>query len=169
MNILDWGVLALFVLSILLGYLRGGIKEVLGLGGWLGGLVLAFLGAPLLAPFLTEWILPATLRWVAAYIIIFIAVRLVAWGLGKVLAELVLATKLGIFDKLLGLVFGGVRAVVLSLFITVLCIAVMIPRTSVWQASSSGAHLVRIVATLVPFFPAAYQSYINKQISYIDK
>ena len=35
MNILDWGLLALFAGSTLLGALRGGSKEVIGLAaGW---------------------------------------------------------------------------------------------------------------------------------------
>ena len=162
MNVLDWSLLALFAGSILLGILRGGSKEVLGLGGWLGGLVLAFLGAPLLAPFLSGWILPATLRWLAAFIVIFIAVRLVAWGLGKVLSELIAAAKLGVFDKLIGFIFGTFRAAVIALIVTFLAMTTALPSTALWQMSASGTPLIQIVSALIPLLPPDIQRWVQK-------
>ena len=108
MNSLDWGVLALLLASMLLGFLRGGVREVLGLGGLIGGLVFAFLGAPLLAPVLVDVIASPNLRWAAGFGIIFIAIRIVAWGLGKLLTEVLRASKLGGFDKILGLLFSSI-------------------------------------------------------------
>ena len=136
---------------------------MLGLGGWLGGLVLAFLGAPLLAPLLIDWIAPPTMRWLAAFVIIFIAVRLVAWGLGKLLAELVQVSSLGVFDKVVGLLFGLFRASALAIIITFLCMSTRITSTPLWQNALSSAHLTQIVSNLLPFLPADIQAWTHKR------
>jgi membrane protein required for colicin V production len=162
MNILDWCVLAFLAASVLLGVLRGGVKEVLGLGGWIGGLVFAFLGAPLIAPLLQDIIAAANLRWIAAYILIFIAIRVLAWGLGKLLSEIIAAAKLGAFDKLLGALFGIFRALVVTLFVAFLCMMTRMPGTPLWQSSTSAPIIQNLVIALTPFLPADAQRWITK-------
>ncbi len=162
MNILDWCVLGFFAASVLLGLLRGGAKEVLGLGGWIGGLVFAFLGAPLAAPLLQDLIAPANPRWIAAFVLILIAVRVLAWALGKLLAEIIAAAKLGALDKLIGAVFGVFRAVVITLFIAFLCMMTRMPSTPLWQSSTSAPIIQNLVIALTPFLPADAQRWISK-------
>jgi membrane protein required for colicin V production len=161
MNILDWCVLAFLAGSVLLGVLRGGAKEVLGLGGWIGGLVFAFLGAPLIAPLLQDIIAAANPRWIAAFILIFITVRLLAWGLGKLLAEIIAAAKLGALDKLIGAVFGVFRAAVITLFVAFLCMLTRMPHTPLWQSSTSAPIIQNLVIALTPFLPADAQRWIK--------
>ena len=162
MNILDWCVLAFLVASVLLGVLRGGVKEVLGLGGWIGGMVFAFLGAPLIAPLLQDIIAAANLRWIAAYILIFIAIRVLAWGLGKLLSEIIAAAKLGAFDKFLGALFGVFRAVIVTLFVAFLCMMTRMPSTPLWQSSTSAPILQNLVIAFTPFLPTDAQRWIQK-------
>ncbi len=161
MNILDWCVLAFLAASVLLGVLRGGVKEVLGLGGWIGGLVFAFLGAPLIAPLLQDVIASSNLRWTAAFILIFIAIRLLAWGLGKLLAEIIAAAKLGAIDKLIGAVFGVFRAVAITLFIAFLCMMTRMPSTPLWQSSTAAPIVQNLVIALTPFLPTDAQRWIK--------
>ncbi len=162
MNILDWCVLGFLAASVLLGILRGGTKEVLGLGGWIGGLVFAFLGAPLVSPLLQDWITAANPRWLAAFVLIYIAVRIVAWGLGKLLTEMIAAAKLGAFDKLIGAVFGVFRAVVITLVLAFLCMMTRIPSTPLWLSSTSAPIIQNVVIALTPFLPADAQRWIQK-------
>jgi membrane protein required for colicin V production len=162
MNILDWCVLAFLAASLLLGVLRGGVKEVLGLGGWIGGMVFAFLGAPLIAPLLQDVIASGNLRWIAAYILIFIGIRVLAWGLGKLLSEIIAAAKLGTFDKLLGALFGIFRAVVVTLFVAFLCMMTRMPSTPLWQSATSAPIIQNLVIALTPFLPADAQRWITK-------
>jgi membrane protein required for colicin V production len=162
MNILDWCVLAFLAGSVLLGVLRGGVKEVLGLGGWIGGMVFAFLGAPLIAPLLQDVIAAANLRWIAAFILIFIAIRVLAWALGKLLSEIIASAKLGAFDKFIGALFGMFRAVVVTLFIAFLCMMTRMPGTPLWQSSTSAPIIQNLVIALTPFLPADAQRWITK-------
>jgi membrane protein required for colicin V production len=160
-NILDWCVIAFLAGSVLLGLLRGGVKEVLGLGGWIGGMVFAFLGAPLIAPLLENVIASSNLRWLAAFIIIFIAIRLLAWSLGKLLAEIIAAAKLGAVDKLIGAIFGVFRAVVITLVVAFLCMMTRMPGTPLWQSSTSAPIIQNLVIALTPFLPVDAQRWIK--------
>jgi membrane protein required for colicin V production len=161
MNIVDWCVLGFVAASMLLGILRGGTKEVLGLGGWVGGLIVAFFAAPLLAPLLESTIPASNLRWAAAFGILFIAVRLVAWGIGKLAAEIIVAAKLGFLDRLLGAFFGVFRAVVVSLVVAFLCMMTAIPSTTTWQGSTIAPIAKNVVIALTPYLPAHAQRWIE--------
>lgn len=162
MNVLDWCVVGFLAASVLLGLLRGGAKEVLSLGGWIGGLALAFFAAPWLSPLLIDWITPDNPRWLVAFIVIYFAVRLVAWGLGKLLAELITAAKLGFFDKLIGGLFGVLRGVVVTLVLTFACMMTRMPSTPVWLGSSIAPIAQKWVLTLTPFLPTDAQRWIKK-------
>lgn len=161
MNILDWAVLAFVAGSVLLGILRGGAKEVLGLGGLVGGLVFAFLGAPLLSPLLQDLIAAPTLRWLAAYVFIFIAVRVLAWSLGKLLAEIISAARLGAFDKVVGALYGVFRAVVITLTAAFLCMITRLPSTPLWQSSVAAPVAQRTVMILSVFLPQDIRRWID--------
>lgn len=161
MNILDWAVLVFLAASILLGVLRGGAKEVLGLGGWIGGMVFAFLGAPLCAPLLQDLIAAPTLRWFAAYILIFIGVRLLAWGLGKLLAEIIAAARLGAFDKVVGAVYGVFRALVITVAVAFLCMMTRLPTTPIWQSSTAAPIVQKLVIALSVFLPLDVRRWVN--------
>ncbi len=162
MNVLDWCVLGFLVASTLLGILRGGAKEVLGLGGWIGGLAFAFLGAPSVSPLLQDWIVPSNPRWMASFVLIYIAVRMVAWGLGKLLTELIAAAKLGSIDKTIGAMFGMFRAAVITVILAFACMMTRMPSTPLWLGSTTAPVIQNAVLALTPFLPADAQRWIQK-------
>ena len=92
-----------------------------------------------------------------------------AWGLGKVLSELIAAAKLGVFDKLIGLIFGMFRAATISVLVTFLCMTTKLPSTPLWQVSASGGHLLNIVSALVPLLPADIQKWVQPQLKSASK
>ena len=161
MNVLDWAVLAFIAGSVLLGVLRGGAREVLGLGGWIGGLVFAFLGAPLFSPLLEDLIAAPTLRWLAAYVLIFIAVRLLAWSLGKLLAEIIAAARLGGFDKVVGALYGVFRAFVITMAVTFLCLTTRLPSTPLWQSSIAAPVAQQLALALSVFLPTDVRRWVS--------
>lgn len=162
MNVLDWCVLGFLLASCLLGVLRGAAKEVVGLGGWLGGLVLAFFLSPLLAPLLVDWIAVANLRWLASFTIIFISVRLLAWGLGMLMAELIAAAKLSSLDKAIGLLFGAVRGLVVLFIAASLAMMTRLPQTPLWQVSTLVPWIEQGVTVVKPFLPHDVQQWFKK-------
>jgi membrane protein required for colicin V production len=119
MNGVDYLILGVLVLSMLLGMIRGFMREAIGLLAWLGGLWLAWRYAPALEPFLGGTIgEPPVSTW-AARTLIVIAVLVISWLIAGVLGYFMRHSGLSILvDRLLGLFFGALRgAVVVAVFV----------------------------------------------------
>ena len=119
MNGADYLIIGVLVLSILLGMVRGFVREAIALLGWLGGLWVAWRYAPALEPYLGGMIgNPPVSTW-AARVLIVMAVLIVAWVLAGVLTYFLQHSGLSIMvDRLLGMFFGFVRgAVVVAVFV----------------------------------------------------
>jgi membrane protein required for colicin V production len=125
MTSVDLAVLALMVVSGLLAFSRGLVREVLSIGAWLGAAVVAmtFLPAirPLLAPYVPspEWLDPA------GYIILFLVSLIVLSLIAKTIGGAVRSSAISGIDRTLGLVFGLARGAVLAIAVYIVaCMAI---------------------------------------------
>ncbi len=116
--------LAVVVISALMGFARGFLRELATLGAFIAALAAAFYArvffrddlAALLPPELQPWIADLILV-VAAFVLIYV---LVAW-LGQRLSKNIQgADGIGLFDHVAGAAFGVLRGVVALVFFTVL-------------------------------------------------
>ncbi|MGI4939899.1 MAG: CvpA family protein [Janthinobacterium lividum] len=109
MNWVDLLVLALLLLSALVGLLRGFVREALGLCAWIAAAVLAFQFSPQAEPLARRVIGDASVADPVAFLVVFgvllIAFLLVAAALGG----LVRGSVLGGLDRLAGFGFGLLR------------------------------------------------------------
>jgi membrane protein required for colicin V production len=136
MNLVDYLIIVVLLASMVLGALRGFVREAVGLLSWLGGVWLAWRYAPLLEPHLGGAIgEPPVSTW-AARVLIVIAVLLAGWLIAAILGYLLRHSGLSLLvDRLLGLLFGVLRgAVVVALFV-LLGRFVELDRVEWWQAS----------------------------------
>jgi membrane protein required for colicin V production len=103
----------ILLLSGALGYLRGFIRESISLVAWLLGLWLAWHFAYLVNPWLGGALAePGVREWTGRAIVLFV-VLLIGAGVGALVAHLVhRAAGLAMMDRLLGTLFGLMRAVV---------------------------------------------------------
>lgn len=126
--ILDILVAILLLISALIAFLRGFIREVLTILGTVGALLAAYIGGPLLSPSVRGWmgaedvenaprfldIVPYTLiADVLAYGGIFVVVVIILSLISHALAEGAKKIGLGAVDRTLGVIFGLVRGVIL--------------------------------------------------------
>ncbi len=105
MNWLDIVILIVLAVSVIGGIKNGLIKSLFGLLGLIVGVVLAGRFYIALADYLT-FISDANIARIAAFIIIFIAVGLIAALLGVIFTRIVSVITLGWINRLLGGVFG---------------------------------------------------------------
>jgi membrane protein required for colicin V production len=119
MNGADLLILSVLGISMLLGLVRGFVREAIGLLAWLGGLWLAWRYAPLLEPSLGGAVgEPPVSTWTAR-VLILLFVLLVGWLIAALLSHLLRHSGLSLFiDRILGATFGVLRgAVVIAVFV----------------------------------------------------
>jgi membrane protein required for colicin V production len=109
-------VIGVVAVSGLLALSRGFVREVLGLGAWLGAAAFAYWGTPLARPQFERWI--SSPEWVAPITAaaLFIGSLLILMLVSGWIGSLVRASVLGGLDRTLGLVFGLARGALLIVF-----------------------------------------------------
>jgi membrane protein required for colicin V production len=149
----DITLLAVLLLSLVLGLWRGFVLEVLALVGW----VAAYLGAQWLTP---NWAphVPidepgSSLNLAATFALAFIVV-LVGWGLAsRVLRLLVNATPLRGADRVLGAAFGLARGVLLLLSLATVIALTPAASSPLWHGSHGAQWLTVALHELKPLLP----------------
>lgn len=120
----DYLILALVVLSCAYGLVRGLVRELVSLLTWLAAVLLAWHCADWLEPYLGGALAGAAVRPWAARTLIFAGVMLVGTALGGLINHFVRLSLFSGIDRLLGFVFGFLRAVVAIGLLAILCHAV---------------------------------------------
>jgi membrane protein required for colicin V production len=136
MNAADYLILGVLVISMLIGILRGFMREAVALIAWLCGLWLAWRYAPLVEPYLGGLLAREPLQtWTARAIILF-GVLMTGWLVAGVLASLVHHSNLSVvLDRLLGMLFGVLRGAVAVAVFVILGQLVRLDQVDWWQRS----------------------------------
>tara|TARA_R110001592_G_scaffold171117_4_gene409249 strand:+ start:14885 stop:15379 length:495 start_codon:yes stop_codon:yes gene_type:complete len=138
----DWAIIAVLGLSTLISVVRGFVKEAVSLLIWLTAAIVASIFHDQLAALMTDWIDTPSLRMLAAWVSLFVAVLIVGSILNYLLGKLIQATGLSGTDRLLGMFFGLVRGLVILMVILII-LPKMLPVTEdQWWIES----------TLIPYF-----------------
>jgi len=136
MTTVDYILIAIVLVSMLFGAIRGFLRESVALLGWLVGLWLAWRYAPVLQPYLGGSLAGTELQEWAARIILLLAAVLAAWIIGSLLGYLVQRSGLTLgVDRILGAVFGLVRGAVIVGFAVMLAQAALMQDEPWWKES----------------------------------
>jgi membrane protein required for colicin V production len=119
MTWVDLVVLGFLAISGLLAFARGLVREVLGIGAWVGAAGAAILGLPTMRGVVKTWF--SSPDWVdpVSFIIVFLVSLIVLTLVARGIGGFVRGSALGGVDRTLGLVFGLTRgaAVVIAAYI----------------------------------------------------
>lgn len=110
MNAVDYVVLGLLAVSGLLAFLRGFVREVLGVAAWIGAAVIALSSGALVRPYVKQyigqWLTDPVLQDYAGIGAVFLVAVIVLLMISHWVGALVRQSVLGGVDRSLGLVFG---------------------------------------------------------------
>ncbi len=149
----DFGVLVVLVVSIAISLLHGLAREMVSLGVWVGGFILATLFGSHVAGFLPESMGPL-LSALVGFLIVFGVVLIVGWIVGLALSSAVRASGLGPADRALGSVFGLVRGLIIVLVVVLLAGLTPLPREAFWREAALSGPFETAVLALRPYMPA---------------
>ena len=141
----DWVVLAIIIISALISLKRGFIKEVLSLFIWVFAIVLSIVFHEQLAVLLGPYIDSPSLRKLAGLFILFIICLLIGGFFNFVLSQLVHWTGITGTDRVLGMVFGALRGVLVVVVLLIMGKTVLpLDQEQWWLSSSFIPHFERM-------------------------
>lgn len=161
MTIFDYIVIFVLVASLIIGVLRGLVKELLALASWIVAFIAANAYAADLAQMLPTAVPGEPLRLILAFIALFIGVRLLMGLLGMAIDALVTAGGLSVADRGLGAIFGIGRGIVIVLAGVILCGMTSVPKQDFWTQALLSPWAESGVRTVKPFLPAALAQHVH--------
>jgi membrane protein required for colicin V production len=156
LNPLDWVIVGVLGASVLLGVVRGFVREALAVTGWVVGIVLALryateLGAAL--PF--DVPVPALRTGIGALAIVVASVFAAALA-GWIVRRLLEAARLSAADRALGALFGVTRAVLIVLAIVFFAGGTTVARQPLWRESALLPPIEAAVRFASPYLPESF-------------
>jgi membrane protein required for colicin V production len=112
-NLADYIVLAVIVLSAIVGTIRGFVREAIALCAWIVALFLAWRFSDLIEPHLGGLLAGSDVKPWAARVIIVALVLLIGAALGAIVGHYMRLSMFSGVDRFLGFLFGAARGVVL--------------------------------------------------------
>ena len=153
MEYADYIVLAIIALSILVGAIRGFVKEAFSLLVWAAAFLVAFQYSGALALQLESHIELPSARTSLAFAGLFLSVLLLGGLATYLVGKMVEKTGLSGTDRLLGGVFGGIRGLVLIVVLMLVAGLTPVPQDPWWQTSRSIQSLMPLAEWSAQYLP----------------
>jgi membrane protein required for colicin V production len=153
MEYADYVVIGIVAISILVGAIRGFIKEAFSLAVWAAAFLVAFQYSGALALQLESHIELPSARTSLAFVSLFLLVLLVGGLVTFLIGKLVEKTGLSGTDRLLGAVFGSVRG--LAIVLAIILVAGLTPVTQDpwWKQSKMIQSLLPLAEWTAQYLP----------------
>ncbi|WP_067521102.1 CvpA family protein [Endozoicomonas ascidiicola] len=139
---IDWLIAGIIIISALLSLKRGFFKEVLSLVTWIAAIFVAWSFGGALSERFTDYIGTPSIRVMAACALLFVVTLMLGALVNRIIAELVQATGLTGTDRMLGMVFGGLRGCLLVTVLLGLMTLAPLEQDQAWQQSVLLPHFL---------------------------
>lgn len=154
MTAFDYAVLAILLISIVVSVMRGLVREILSLIGWIAAFVVANLFSSEVATMLPAVIGHPVLRLIVAFMLLLVGcavlMALVNWGILRAIS----AAGLELADRGLGGLFGLARGMLIVMALVMVGGMTRAPQLAFWKEALLSPLAEAGVKTVLPFLPA---------------
>ena len=157
----DVAVIAVVVLSTLLAFFRGMVREVIALASWIAGLVLAWTFEGELVRLVPGLETHEVAKHVLAFMLIFVATLVAGTLVAFAVSKLMRAVGLGFLDRFLGALFGMAR----GMLVVLLGGLTTLPGQKWWQNAALGPLLVTAALAARPYLPQPWADRLDYSTS----
>lgn len=158
----DYGVLFVLVASGLIGLLRGLVREVLALIGWVVAFWVAYRYVGVAAQWMPEALPGGELaRTAAGFLVLFLGTVIGAALVGAVIGQLLETTGLKPADRGLGFVFGLARGALVVMFLVTVAGFTKLPEEPFWRDAVSRPYVIAAMESLRTWLPPEFGKYIR--------
>ncbi|MGI4852314.1 MAG: CvpA family protein [Janthinobacterium lividum] len=117
LNVVDFIGLAIIILSIFIGLIRGFTREFLGALGWVGAVLITFWTRTFLQEPMRHWIGNSMVADLITIVVIFVVSLFILLSITRAASLRVKASVLGGLDRSLGVIFGTLRGGIICIVI----------------------------------------------------
>lgn len=161
MTVFDFAVLGVMGVSILVSVLRGFLREVMALLAWIVAFWVANLFTDQLAPLLPAAIPSPELRFLAAFVFLFLGVLLLMTLIAIAVSQLLKAIGVEPLDRALGALFGFARGMIIVLVMVLLSGLTDLPKQPIWKNAMLSSPLEAIILQARPWLPVELTKRLN--------
>ncbi len=154
-NWVDYGIITMLVLSVLMGVIRGFIRESMSLVTWVAAILIAYVYYEPVSEYFTRISTPI-FRWGLAAILLVLAVLILGGILSHMLGRLIRFTKFGATDRVIGTAFGFLRGVLVVAVIVLLLNPTPLTKDKLWQQSALIPRFQPMAAWLQGLIPKSW-------------
>jgi membrane protein required for colicin V production len=144
----DYIILAIILVSAIMGLVRGLLREAIAVITWFLAIVLAWTLASSLEPLLGGVLVGSPLRIWAARAIIFVGILLLGGAVSVIVAHYVRVSMFAPTDKMLGFVFGLIRGIVIVGAFTIAIQALRMDEDPRWKSSRLMPYAIGVADAL---------------------
>jgi len=144
----DYIILAIIIISAVMGLVRGLLREAIAVITWFLAIVLAWSFAPSLEHLLGGVLEGSPMRIWAARAIIFVGILLLGGAVSVVLGHYVRVSMFAGMDKFLGFIFGIIRGVVIVGAFTIAVQALRMDEDPRWKKSRLMPYAIGVAEAL---------------------
>ena len=154
MTLFDYAVLAILLVSVIISVLRGLVREILSLIGWVAAFVAANLFSSDVAELLPAVLGHPVLRLSVAFLLLLLGgallMAIINWGILRAIA----AAGMQLADRGLGGLFGLARGLVIVVALVMVGGMTRAPQMDFWKDAIFASLAEAAVKTVLPFLPA---------------
>jgi membrane protein required for colicin V production len=153
-NWADFAIIAVVCVSVLISFARGFVRECLSIITWIAAFWVAFVFSKSLSAFLVSQIHTASTRAIVSFVILFLLTLFVGGMINFSIVRLIVHTGLSGTDRVLGMIFGFLRGVLLvGIFLLLVSFTSFVEDTW-WKQSTLIPHFHPLLVWLKGFLPS---------------
>ncbi len=157
MSLIDILVILVLFASLIFGFFRGFVKELMSLVAWMSAFFVAYYfssSVAIVLPFDAEF----SIKYITGFVLIFIFVLIISSILIKFISAFVHKIGLGASNIILGGLFGILRGVIIVYFLIFVIEKTSFGEDLTWQQSNSIVLIKLVVEKTFPYLP---QDWLN--------
>ncbi|MDV6320337.1 CvpA family protein [Chromohalobacter sp. HP20-39] len=130
---LDWAFLVVLTVSMLAGFMRGLVREALGLAAWVAALLGARMFAPAVAEMLAPYIDHPDIRLVLGFVLVIFVIVMLCGFLIRMINAAIEWVGMGFFNRVAGAAFGAARGALILVLATVILTLTPLSGIAAWK------------------------------------